>query len=51
MVGVNVNGGIGDVARRKEENQRKREGSGDKSTHWNTVASGGSWPWSVTVES
>ena len=40
-----------DVALREEGDHRKREGSGPKSAHWNTVASGGARPWSVTGES
>ena len=51
FVGVSVNIGSGNVARRKEEDHRRREGSGARSAHWNTVASGGSWPWSLTGES
>ena len=51
MSGVSVNMGNGDVSRREGGDHRRREGSGPRSAHWNTVASGGSWPWSVTGES
>jgi hypothetical protein len=33
-----------DVAQREEGDHRRRDGSGPRSAHWNTVASGGSWP-------
>ena len=51
MSGVRVSMGKGDVARGEGGDHRRREGSGPRSADWNTVASGGSWPWSVTGES
>ena len=51
LIGDRVSMKNKDVAQREEGDHRRREGSGPRSAHWNTVASGGSWPWSVTGES